>query len=216
MWGGISVVGVLLLLVTGFHEPILLEAGRFMAPVDDPVEQVADVIILEGTEHIQKEILARATSMLSAGKAKRIAIVLSQPTTEERSSGSSEDNSSKPRKELESMGLNENTSKVIITPDRHPITLTSAQAAIEVLAGGDVKNAILISPGFHMRRSYLVYQHLGEPLQIRIYPHASFDGHDHGLDNWWTQRHGVYDFVEQVLKLAYYMIKGYIPLKFSY
>ncbi len=114
------------------------------------------------------------------------------------------------------MGLDESTCRVILIPSRHPMTLTSAQVTMTVLAGEGVRSAILISPGFHMRRSYLVYQFLGEPLQIRIYPHASFDGHDHGLEKWWTQYEGVRDFVEQVFKLAYYMVRGYIPLKLSY
>ena len=216
IWGAIGFAGIVLLLTFGTCETILLEAGRFMAPVDDLVEQAADVIILEGTEHIQKEIVARAVSLLSAGKSRRIAVVLAQKTSDAKSLGSPWDNPAVIKKKMEGMGLDRSTYRVIITPSRHPMTLTSAQAAIEVLAGEGVRSAILMSPGFHMRRSYLVYQSLGEPLQIRIYPHASFDGHNHGLDKWWTQWHGVQDFIEQGLKLVYYMIRGYIPLKLSY
>ena len=63
-----------------------------------------------------------------------------------------------------------------------------------------------------MRRSYLIYQYLALPLNIKIYPVAF--GHD--VNNWWNEDNGARDFLSEVLKLAFYMAKGYIPLKFSY
>jgi hypothetical protein len=216
VWGAVGLAGIPLLLASGSCDTFLLDAGRFMAPVADIGDKNTDAIILEGTEQIHKEIIARAISLLSMGKSKQIVIVLAKKTPDEKPSVSPWEDSSVLKRELEGMGLDENTCRVISTPSRHPMTLTSAQAAMAVLAGEGVRSALLISPGFHMRRSYLVYQSLGEPLKIRIYPHASFDGHNHGLDKWWTQWHGVHDFVEQSIKLVYYMVRGYIPLKLSY
>ena len=153
--------------------------------------------------------------MVSSGKARRMVVVLNR-VPEDNPSVEIEAPLSVVQKALGGLGLDDTSCRIIVTSFRHPVTFTSAKEVMEVLAGEGVRKVILISPGFHTRRSYLVYQSLGEPLQIRIYPHASFDGHNHGLDRWWTQYHGVHDFVEQGLKLAYYMVRGYIPLRFSY
>jgi len=204
------------LLVSGIHESILLDAGRFMAPVDDRMEGAADIVVLEGVDQIKRDLVAKAAGMVSSGKARRMAIVLTRKAPGDTLSADLEDPLSVVRKALDGLGQDETLCKIVWTPFHHPATLTSAKAAIEVLAGERVKSVILVSPGFHTRRSYLVYQSLGEPLQILIYPHASFDGHNHGLDKWWTQWHGVHDFIEQSIKLVYYMVRGYIPLKLSY
>ncbi len=216
MWGAIGLAGILLLLASGSCETFLLEAGRFMAPIDDRMEGIADAVVLEGTEHIQRETVARVAGMVSSGKARRMVVVLTRKEPGDVPSTDLEAPHSVVQEALDRLGLDEKASRVIVTSFRHPVTLTSAREAMEVLAGEGIRSAILVSPGFHTRRSYLVYQSIGEPLQIRIFPHASFDGHNHGLDRWWTQYHGVHDFVEQGLKLAYYMVRGYIPLRFSY
>lgn len=214
VWGAIGLAGFLLL-ASGSCETFLLEAGTFMAPVDDRMEGVADIVVLEGVDHIERDLAAKAAGMVSSGKARRMAVVLNR-VPEDNPSVEIEAPPSVVQKALDGLELDETSCRIIVTSFRHPVTLTSAKEVMGVLAGEGVRKVILVSPGFHTRRSYLVYQSLGEPLQIRIYPHASFDGHNHGIDRWWTQYHGVHDFVEQGLKLAYYMIRGYIPLRFSY
>lgn len=216
MWGAIGLAGILLLLASGSCDTFLLEAGRFMAPVDDRMEGAADIVVLEGIDHIERDIVARVAGMVSSGKARRMVVVLTRKEPGDVPSTDLEAPHSVVQEALDRLGLDEKASRVIVTSFRHPVTLTSAREAMEVLAGEGIRSAILVSPGFHTRRSYLVYQSIGEPLHIRIFPHASFDGHNHGLDRWWTQYHGVHDFVEQGLKLAYYMVRGYIPLRFSY
>jgi hypothetical protein len=51
-------------------------------------------------------------------------------------------------------------------------------------------------------------------VAIKIFPTACFNEYE--LDQWWERYPGVRDFGTEVLKLAYYMVGGYIPLKFSY
>jgi hypothetical protein len=216
VWGLIGLAGFLLLLSSGFHEMILLEAGRFMAPVDDRMDGTADVVILEGVEHIQRDLMARVAGMVSSGKARRMVVVLTRKEPGDTPSTNPKAPHAAVEEALDGLGLDDKASQIIVTSFRHPVTLTSAKEAMEVLAGEGIRSAILVSPGFHMRRSYLVYQHIGDPLQIRIRPYACFDGHNHGLVRWWAQYHAVYDFAEQVIKLAYYMVCGYIPLRFSY
>lgn len=215
LWAGIGLAGFALI-VSGFHEKILLDAGRFMAPVEDQMDGAADVVVLEGTEHIQRESVALAAGMVSSGKARRLIVILTRNAVGDTPSADPEDPLLIVHKALGDLEQDESLCKIIRPPFQHPATLTSAKAAMGVLASEGVRSVILVSPGFHTRRSYLVYQSLGEPLQIRIYPHASFDGHNHGLDKWWTLWPGVRDIVEQCIKLSYYMVRGYIPLKLSY
>jgi hypothetical protein len=179
------------------------------------MEGSADVVILEGIDHIEKDHVARAAGMVMSGQAHRMVVVLTRRAPA--------DVPSDPdvrlvviRSAMNGSRLEEKQYRIIETGLQHPVTLTSAKEAMEILAGEGIRSAILVSPGFHTRRSYLVYQSIGEPYQIRIHPHASFDGHDHGLERWWAQYEGARDFVEQVLKLAYYLVRGYIPLKLSY
>jgi hypothetical protein len=216
VWGAVGLAAILLLLASGSCDTFLLDAGKFMAPVDDRMDGAADIVVLEGIDHIERELLARAAGMVSSGKARRLIVVLTRRAAGETPSANPEAPLLVVQQALGDLGQDETLCKIVWAPFQHPATLTSAKTAMEVLAEEGVRSVILISPGFHARRSYLVYQSLGEPLQIRIHPHASFDGHNHGLDRWWTQYHGVHDFVEQGLKLAYYMVRGYIPLRFSY
>jgi len=94
------------------------------------------------------------------------------------------------------------------------VTLTAARVALDTLSRENVKSAILLSPGFHTRRSFLAYQFAGTPLQIKIFPAACFTEYE--PDQWWTGYLGIRDFGIEALKLAYYMVGGYIPLKLSY
>jgi hypothetical protein len=215
VWGAVGLAAILLLLASGSCDTFLLDAGRFMAPVDDRMDGTADIVVLEGIGHIERELVARAAGMVSSGKARRMVVVLNR-VPEDNPSVETEAPLSVVQKALGGLGLDDTSCRIIVTSFRHPLTFTSAKEVMQVLAGEGVRNVILISPGFHTRRSYLVYQSIGEPLQIRIYPYASFDGHNHGLDKWWTQWHGVYDFIEQGIKLLYYMVRAYIPLILSY
>jgi len=85
---------------------------------------------------------------------------------------------------------------------------------MENISKDNIKSAILLSSGFHTRRSYLVYQHVGDSYHIQIYPSACFNSYN--LDNWWKQEGGLRDFALELMKLVYYLGGGYIPLKLSY
>ena len=173
------------------------------------------MVVLEGSDHVELPLLARAASMVSSGKARRMVVVLHQTASSEPLSPDLEEARSIIRMELDRLGLDARVCRVILTSSRHPVTLTEASEVMKVLSREGVRRVILVSPGFHTLRSYLVYQSIGEPFHIKIYPHASFEGDNHGLDKWWIQYHGVCDFIEQALKLAYYMVRGYIPLKLN-
>jgi hypothetical protein len=212
IWGGICLfIFIIIIFVYIFRETILLKAGSFMAPAGD---YKADVAILEGAEFIRTGIITSGMDLLSSGKVKRLIIVLQNIAPADRPYGINGNYPDIVLQKLKNLGLKETESKVIVVPIRHPVTLKEAEVVLKDLSKENIKSAILLSPGFHTRRSYLVYQHVGIPLQIKIFPSACFTNYQ--LNNWWVQEPGVRDFTVELLKLGYYLARGYIPFKFSY
>jgi hypothetical protein len=188
-----------------------MRAGQFMAPNGD---HIADIAILEGTAFIDRGMVMSGMNLLSSGKVKRIIVVLHRIAPSRRPFAFNEDYPHLVKKEMEALGLKKKDFRIIVTHIHHPITLTAARGALETISKEGVKSAILLSPGFHARRSYLIYQHLGTPFQIKIFPSACFNSYQ--LDHWWSQEGGLRDFGEELLKLAYYFAGGYIPFRLSY
>jgi hypothetical protein len=212
IWGGICLsVFIIIIFVYIFRETILLKAGNFMAPAGD---YKADVAILEGAEFISTGVITSGIDLLSSGKVKRIVIVLQNIAPAHRPYGINGNYPDIVLQKLKNLDLKETEFKVIVVPIRHPVTLKEAEVVLKALSKDNTKSAILLSPGFHTRRSYLAYQHVGIPLQIKIFPFASFTNYQ--LNNWWVQEPGVRDFTVELLKLGYYLAGGYIPFKFSY
>jgi hypothetical protein len=212
IWGGICLsLFLIIILIFSFRVTILMQAGQFMAPQGN---YIADIAILEGTEFIDRDIVMSGMNLLSSGKVKRIIVVLHRIAPYDRPFAFNEDYPNLVKKEMKDLGLKERDFRIIITRIHHPITLTAARGALETISKEDVKSAILLSPGFHARRSYLVYQYVCNPFQIKIFPSACFNSYQ--LDHWWSQELGLRDFTGELLKLAYYLAGGYIPFKLSY
>ena len=182
-----------------------------MAPAGD---YKADVAILEGDDFIRTGVVTSGMDLLLSGKVKRLFIVLQDIAPVNRPYGINENYPDNVRQKLKNIGLKETEFKVIAVPSQHPITLKEAEVVLGALSKENIKSAILLAPGFHTRRSYLAYQYVGIPLQIKIFPSACFS--EYQLDNWWVQEFGVRDFTYELLKLVHYLVVGYIPFKFSY
>jgi hypothetical protein len=212
IWGGICLfIFIIIIFTLIFRETILLKAGSFMAPAGD---YKADVAILEGTEFISTGFITTGMELLSSGKVKRLVIVLQNIAPADRPYGINGNYPDIVLQKLKNLGLKETEFKVIVVHIGNPVTLKEAEAVLKVLSKDNIKSAILLSSGFHTRRSYLAYQYVGIPLQIKIFPSACFTNYQ--LNNWWVQEPGVRDFTVELLKLGYYLAGGYIPFKFSY
>jgi hypothetical protein len=212
IWSGIFLsIFLIIIIAFFFHAAILFHAGKFMAPEGD---YEADVAILEGSEYVSTGMVVQGLNLLSSGKVKRLVIVLHRIARLHRPYGLNTDYANLVRKELQDHGLKETDFKIIETPIRNPVTLTAARVALDALSRENVKSAILLSSGFHTRRSFLAYQFAGIPHQIKIFPTACFTEYE--LDQWWEKYPGIRDFGTEVLKLAYYLVGGHIPLKLSY
>lgn len=212
IWGGICFsLFLIIILIFSFRVAILMRAGQFMAPQGN---YSADVAILEGNAFIGRDIVMSGMDLLSSGKVKRLIVVLYRIAPSDRPFAINEDYPNLVKKEMEVLGLKERDFRIIVTPVDPPLTLTSARGAVETISQEDIKSAILVSPGFHTRRSYLVYQYVCRPFQIKIFPSACLKSHQ--LDNWWSQEDGLRDFTTEFVKLSYYLARGYIPFKLSY
>ena len=212
IWAGICLsLFLIILLIFSFRVPILMRAGRFMGPQGN---DFADVAILEGNEFIDRGIVRNGMDLLSSGKVKRLIVVLHLIAPSHRPFALDEDYPNLVKKEMETLGLKEGDFRVLVVNIHHPITLTEARGVAETISKEDVKSAVLLSPGFHARRSYLVYQYACNPFQIKIFPSACFNSYP--IEHWWSREYGLRDFATELLKLAYYLAGGYIPLKLSY
>jgi len=169
----------------------------------------ADVAILEGTESISRGMVAEGIKLLSSRKVQRLIVVLHRIAPSHRPFALNEDYPGLVKKELETLGLKEKDFKIIVTHIHEPITLTAAKGAMEILFKDNVRTAILLSDNFHTRRSFLVYQHIGASLHIKIFQSACFRAYQR--DHWWLQEGGVRDFSYELIKLIYYLVQGYIP-----
>jgi len=212
IWPGVCLsLFLMIILIFSFRITILTRAGQFMAPEGN---YSADVAILEGAELIDRGTVMKGMNLLSSGKVKRLIVVLHLIAPSGRPFGLNEDYPNLVKKEMEALGLTERDFRIIVAHIHQPITVTEARGVVEIISKEDIKSAVLVSAGFHTRRSYLVYQHACSPFRIKIFPSACFNSYQ--LDHWWSQESGLRDFSEEFLKLAYYLAGGYIPLKLSY
>ncbi len=177
-----------------------------MAPTGD---YTADVVILEGADYISAGFVKAGMDLLSSGKVKRIIVVIHRIAPAHRPFGINGDYPDAVREKLKDMGLKQQEFKVIVAPIRNPVTLKEAKTVLADLSQDHIQSAILVAPSFHTRRSYLAYQSVGKPLQIKIYPMACFTSFHQ--DKWWTDEAGWRDFGTESIKLVYYLVFGYIP-----
>jgi len=212
IWGGVSLsLFLIIIIIYLFRVAILIRAGEFMGPGGN---YAADVAILEGTEFIKRDIVMNGINLLSSGRVKRLIVVLHRIAPSDRPFAINEDYPELVKKEIKALGLKERDFRIIVAHIDSPITLTEARVVAEAISKDEIKSAILLSPGFHTRRSYLVYQYACNPFQIKIFPYACFDSYQ--LDHWWSQERGLRHFTTELLKLAYYLAGGYIPFRLSY
>ncbi len=169
-------------------------------------------MILEGTQVVKNGILKAGMRLLSDGKAKSMVVVLHHPLKEEQVFAIGGWYAQLLMNELQDMGLDKEKVQVISAPiDGHPITLIEARFVVNKLSQDGIQSAILLSEGFHTRRSFVVYSQEGARVGLRVFPYPYFIEYDD--ISWWHKGEGVGDFVTESLKLAYYLLHGYVSVK---
>jgi uncharacterized SAM-binding protein YcdF (DUF218 family) len=200
-------LGLVLILLPFFHQTILIEAGRYLTPEGTGE---ADVVILEGAESVEEDAAKDAVRLLSSERANRLVVV--------HQNSENGKNFDRPlnynfllTQKLENLGLKQNQIKVLEVPSRHPITLTEAKIVLSNLSESGLRSAILMSEGFHTRRSFWTYKQVGSKLDIKIIPYPFFVWYRN--ETWWHQVDGFHEFFDECLKFFYYILRGYIPMK---
>lgn len=195
-----------------FHKPILYGAARFLAPASN---EMAEILLLEGTEVVAKDALKVGMRLLSDGKANRMVVVLLQFSKENHALLLQEKYTQHIINELVHLDLEKEKVQVIWAPiDGHPITLTEARFVVFKLSQSGVRSAILLCEGFHTRRSFGIYSQEGARVGIHVVPYPYYIGYD--IDHWWHRPLGIAHFFVEYFKLVYYILRGYVSIKYLY
>jgi len=185
-------MGLVVVFLLFFHRPLLIAAGKYLTPEGSGD---ADSVIVEGCDLAIGKGIQVGMSLLSSGKAGRLIIIYHYPGNE-GNPGTSAHYSFISRK-VEQVGLKEDHIHLIGTPDNHPITLTDAKNVLNYLSNTKARSAILLTEGFHARRSYSAYRQTALPLDIHIIPVPYFlssGNHAYGNDDWWQRTDGIHSF----------------------
>jgi hypothetical protein len=170
------------------------------------------VVILEGSQVVESGALDAGIRLLCNGRATRLVVVLHQPSKEGQFFALQKKYPQLILIELEHLGLEKEEVQVISAPiDGHPITLFEARFVVAKLSENGVRSAILLSKGFHTRRSFGVYSQEGTRVGLHVVPYPYFVEYE--SNSWWRDAQGVSDFANESLKLTYYLLNGYISIK---
>lgn len=199
-------VGFLIAFLLGYQS-LLISAANFLAPTGTGEAQV---VILEGTQVVRKGAIEAGRILMAPQKGTRLVVVLHQTAREEELFALPAPYPLLVKRELERLGLKRDQFLIIISPVSHPVTLTEARFVLAELSRSNVRSAILVSEGFHTRRSLRVYEQEGKKRNIRIIPHPYFS--HYSREQWWLNTEGMRAFVTEYLKLGYYYLRGYISL----
>jgi uncharacterized SAM-binding protein YcdF (DUF218 family) len=206
-WG----VGVFLIILL-LSPPLLKKAGDFLAPFG---KEGAEVVILEGTATIKNGAVAQGVALLKNYKKGCLVVVLHLHSPAGQLFAIQEEYPQLLRKKLKTLGLIEEQIKFLSVPiNDHPITLTEAKFVMAAMARGGVNSAVLISEGFHTRRSWAAYRQEGEQFKISITPQPCFI--TYSKEGWWRQKEGIRDFIQESTKLLYYVVFGYVSPRFVF
>jgi hypothetical protein len=199
----LAVGGVLLFF---FYPTVLCAGGRYLAPEG---KGKADVVIIEGAGIIKERNVRVGVELISSGRAKRLVVVYQD--SDERALGLPPDYGRFLIQKISDLGLEKDQISVYTVPQEHPITLNEARIVLSKLAMDKTPNAIVLTEGFHTRRSYWTYKQVGKGLGIDIIPYPYFSRFE--SDSWWQKAEGVRDFLGEWIKFLYYVFRGYIPVK---
>lgn len=203
---------VITVLVVIFWQQILIQIGRYLAP---STEEKAEVLIVEGTQVVKIGAINASLQLLSAGRVKRMIILLHLTPRDGQLFGIQKSYPEILTKELEYMGIDKQKAEIVLVPiDKPPITFKEARFIVSKLSGDGVKSAILLSKGFHTRRSFGVYEKEGSRVGLHIVAFSYFTEYER--DKWWIYAAGVRDFIVEYFKLLYYILNGYISMSGLY
>ena len=120
---------------------------------------------------------------MSSGKAGRVVVVVHESAKEGGSLGLSDD-FRRLAENMEEEGFKRDQFRIMECPSDHPVTLKGAEIVVSDLTKEGVRSAILVSEGFHTRRSYWVYKQEGAAVGIEIIPRPYFYRYRETFGGW--------------------------------
>ena len=198
----LAVLFILLLSFWIFHSFILEGAGNFLVAQPYPSKNV-DVILLE-EDYNNKQAINFCNTLFKETYAKEIWVVVlpdsMQLFTKEQLEKTFKES-------LDTMAYNF-PFKFFMYRTEHPYTLNKSNAVLDSLRSKGYKKVMLLTEGFHSKRSFKVYKKIFAPQGIDVYCTTYFT--EANPENWWTFSDGFRRVVSEYLKYFYYLVKGYI------
>ena len=136
---------------------------------------MAEVVILEGTATINNGAIKEGIDFLNNTRKGLLVVVVHFHKKESQLFAIQDEYPKMILEELMTLGLKEKQIKIISVPiNDHPITFTEAKFVITILAKEGIRDAVLLSEGFHTRRSLAVYRQEGKRFHISFKSHPFF------------------------------------------
>jgi hypothetical protein len=199
----IIILIIFILVLYYFRSFILYEAGDYLVVKDDEVKDTADVMFIEDGYNAN-EIFNLCFDLYKQGKCKRVLFIKTDNDTYifndlylEEFLKSKLDSSYK-----------DFPYKIYNLPVEHPVTLNRSKEILDTLKKFNIKSVLLLTSGFHSRRSKKVYEGILKDSGIKLYVNTYFIKVDR--NDWWTKADGFREVVSEYLKYIYYVIRGYI------
>jgi hypothetical protein len=207
----LAALTIFLLISILCSQSVLTRIGDFLAPLSS---KKAEAVILEGTATITKGAVKEGIGLLTNSNS-RLVVVVHLNKEEGQLFAIQKEYPLLLRRALEALGLKEGRVQIISVPiNDDPVTLTEARFVMAALSKEGIRNAVLVSEGFHTRRSWAVYQQEGKPFNLSIEPHPCFVNYTR--DHWWRQKEGIRNFVQETSKLIYYLALGYASPRYVF
>jgi hypothetical protein len=185
-----------------FHSFILEGTGNFLVAQAYPAKN-ADVILLE-EEYNNKQAINMCNNLYKETGAKEVWIVVLPDSTQLFTEKQLEKTF---KESMDTLSYNF-AFKFFTYSTEHPYTLHKSAAVLDSLKAKGFKKVVLLTEGFHSKRSFKVYKKLFAPQGIDVYCTTYFT--ESTPENWWKDSNGFRRVVSEYLKYIYYLVKGYI------
>jgi hypothetical protein len=195
------IILLLLLLVIFFsYEEILTSVSYFLVKEDKQFE-FADALLVE-EDFANKNALDFCHNLFKEGKCKEIFMV---KVINKSSIYSDRQYEYLLKKTIDSLYYNMPLTFINLDIE-HPITLNKSRIIIDTLNSRNFKKIILVTSGFHSKRSFLTYKKYFKDTDIKLSVFVYYSNYT--PNNWWKNIEGFREVITEYLKLVYYWLRG--------
>ena len=191
-----------LILLWIFRIEILESVGYFLVAQAYPTK-TADIILLE-EEFDNKQAIEKCNNLYRETGAKEVWIVRLPDSTSFITEKQLEKSF---RENLDTLSYKFKFNFFSYSTE-HPYTYNKSMAVLDSIKKNGYRKVILLTEGFHSKRSYKVYKKIFAPEGIDLYCETYFTIVN--PTNWWQDSNGFRRVTSEYLKYIYYVVKRYI------